>query len=152
MQNHLPDPLSRENYRWFLAMNTRWMDNDLYGHVNNVTYYSYFDTVANTFLIRECGLDIHDGGQVGYVVHSECSYKSALAFPQHLEGALRVNRIGNSSVQYGIAIFRAGSQTASAHGTFTHVFVGRESEKAAPIEGALREGLTRLLVGAGAAD
>ncbi len=150
MTNALPDPMSRENYRWYLAMNTRWMDNDLYGHINNVTYYSYFDTVANTYLIRECGLDIQGGERIGYVVHSECSYKSALAFPQHLEGALRVNRIGNSSVQYGIAIFKAGSQSASAHGTFTHVFVNRDSEKPCAIDGILREGLERLLVhGAG---
>ncbi|TGD74308.1 acyl-CoA thioesterase [Mangrovimicrobium sediminis] len=146
-ENSLPDPGLRENYRWYLALNTRWMDNDVYGHINNVTYYSYFDTVANTFLIRECGLDIHGGGSVGYVVHSECHYKSALAFPQHLEGGLRVNRIGTSSVQYGIAIFHAGSQQASAHGTFTHVFVDRDNERPTPIEGRLREGLERLRVG-----
>ncbi|MFV8819527.1 acyl-CoA thioesterase [Haliea sp. E17] len=146
MSHQLPDPRQRGNYRWYLALATRWMDNDIYGHVNNVTYYSYFDTVANSFLIRECGLDIHAGERIGFVVHSECNYVSALAFPQHLEGGLRVNRIGNSSVQYGIAIFRAGSQEASAHGTFTHVFVDRESNRPVPIDGVLREGLERLLV------
>ncbi len=144
----LPDPTQRDNYRWYLAMGTRWLDNDIYGHVNNVTYYSYFDTVANSYLIREGGLDIHDGDRIGYVVHSECHYSSSLAFPQHIEGALRVNRIGNSSVQYGIAIFRAGSQVASAHGTFTHVFVDRQTERPTAIEGQLRQALEHLLVGA----
>ncbi len=122
------------------------MDNDIYGHINNVIYYSYFDTVANTYLIRECGLDIHGGETVGYIVQSQCFYKSSLAFPDQLEGGLRVNRIGNSSVEYGIAIFKAGEATASAHGTFTHVFVDRKSERPSPIAGRLRAGLCSVQV------
>ncbi len=142
----LPDPEQRDNYRWFTTITTRWMDNDIYGHINNVNYYSYFDTVANSYLIQQCDLDIHGGDIIGYIVHSECFYKRALAFPDALEGGLRVNRIGNSSVQYGIAIFRAGEAQASAHGTFTHVFVNRDSERPVPIAGSLRDGLERVTV------
>lgn len=142
----LPDPENLDNYRWQLPISTRWMDNDIYGHVNNVNYYAYFDTVANSYLIAHCGLDIHGGSVIGYIVHSECHYKQALAFPQLLVGALRVNRIGNSSVQYGIAIFAEDQQRASAWGTFTHVFVDRQSERPVAIDGALRKGLEQLLV------
>lgn len=145
-ESNVPAPDNRENYRWFLPLTTRWMDNDIYGHINNVNYYSYFDTIANTYLIHSCGLDIHQGEVIGYIVHSECFYKSALAFPESLEGALRVNRIGNSSVQYGLAIFKQGAEEASAHGTFTHVFVDRNSERPVSISGRLREGLNELLV------
>lgn len=143
----LPDPAQRDNYRWTMPLTTRWMDNDIYGHINNVIYYAYFDTVANAYLINECGLDIHAGDEIGYIVHSQCHYKSGLAYPDQLDGALRVNRIGNSSVEYGIAIFKADSSTAAAHGTFTHVFVDRASERPRPLSATLRSGLTKLLVG-----
>ena len=136
----------REDYRWFLPITTRWMDNDVYGHVNNVVYYSWFDTIANTFLIREGGLDIDKGDTIGYIVHSECSYKSALAFPEPVEGGFRVNRLGNSSVQYGISLYKQGEDQASAWGTFTHVFVDRESERPAAISGRLRDALKSVLV------
>ncbi|MFT3930955.1 MAG: thioesterase family protein [Spongiibacteraceae bacterium] len=139
------DPELRESYRWFLPLTTRWMDNDIYGHINNVIYYAYFDTIANTYLIHECGLDIHRGDEIGYIVHSQCHYKSGLAYPDRLEGGLRVNRIGNSSVEYGIAVFKMGTTIAAAHGTFTHVFVDRTSERPRPLSPHLREGLTRLL-------
>lgn len=138
------DPQRRDSYRWFLPLTTRWQDNDVYGHINNVHYYAYFDTVANVYLIRECGLDIHAGEVIGYIVHSQCHYRSALAFPDAIEGGLRVNRIGTSSVEYGIAIFRDGDDKASAHGTFTHVFVERGSERPTPIAGQLRDGLERI--------
>lgn len=143
----LPDPMFRGNYPWAMPITTRWMDNDIYGHVNNVNYYSWFDTVANCYLIEHCGLDIRAGSVIGYIVHSECFYKQALAYPQRIEGGLRINRIGNSSVQYGLAIFAEGEKRASAHGTFTHVFVDRETERPVPIDGRLREGLEKLLVG-----
>lgn len=142
----LPDPTQRENYRWTLPLTTRWMDNDIYGHINNVIYYAYFDTVANAYLIDECGLDIHNGNEIGYIVHSQCHYKSGLAYPDRLDGALRVNRIGNSSVEYGIAILKADSSTAAAHGTFTHVFVDRISERPRPLSDSLRSGLTKILI------
>lgn len=141
----LPDPLLRESYRWFHAITTRWMDNDIYGHINNVHYYSYFDSVANNYLIQACGLDIHRGETIGYIVHSQCFYKSGLSFPDRIEGGFRVNRIGNSSVEYGIAIFKEGEPSASAHGTFTHVFVNRTNERPVPIAGDLRAGLSRVL-------
>ena len=135
----------RSHYRWFTPITTRWLDNDVYGHANNVNYYAWFDTTANRYLIEHCGLDIHRGQQIGYIVHSECFYKKAVAFPDQLEGALRVNRLGNSSVECGLAIFRQGEEAAAAHGRFTHVFVDRDSERPQAIEGELRRGLEQLL-------
>ena len=135
----------REQYRYFLPIQTRWMDNDLYGHVNNVTYYSYFDTVANHYLIQRGGLDIAAGEIVGVVVDSQCSYRSSLAYPEVIDAALRVDRLGNSSVQYGIAIFREGEDSAAAHGYFTHVFVERAANRAVSIPDSLRAALERLL-------
>jgi len=136
----------REDYRYFAPITTRWADNDIYGHVNNVTYYAYFDTVANAYLIEKGGLDIHAGQTIGFVVNSACNYFSPLAYPAKLEGGFRVNRIGNSSVEYGIAIFQENEMTASAAGTFTHVFVDRQSNKPVKIEGLLREALEAVLV------
>ena len=143
----MPDntPL-RSDYRWFLPITTRWMDNDVYGHVNNVQYYSWFDTIANSFLIEQGNLDIKNGATIGYIVHSECSYISAIAFPEAIEGGFRVNRLGRSSVEYGIAIFKQGHEQASAFGSFTHVFVDRESERPVAIAGAMREALNNVLV------
>lgn len=141
----IPDPMFRGNYPWSMPITTRWMDNDIYGHVNNVNYYSWFDSAANCYLIEHCGLDIHSGQVIGYIVHSECFYKQALAYPQIIEVGLRINRIGNSSVQYGLAIFAVDEKRASAHGTFTHVFVDRETERPVPIDGQLREGLEKIL-------
>ncbi len=135
------DPMQRANYRWFMPITTRWMDNDVYGHINNVHYYSYFDTVANTYLIREGGLDIHHSDDIGYIVHSQCSYITALAFPDAIQGGFRVNRLGNSSVEYGIGIFKEGANQAAAHGTFTHVFVNRSTERPVAISGRMLKAL-----------
>jgi acyl-CoA thioester hydrolase len=135
----------RGDYHYFTNITTRWHDNDLYGHVNNVTYYSYFDTVANTYLIERGGLDIHHGQTIGLVVNSGCSYHAAIAFPDQLEGGLRINRIGNSSVEYGIGIFKKGEQKAVAEGHFVHVFVDRETRKSTPIPDALRSALALIL-------
>lgn len=140
-----PNPLRRESYAWFMPITTRWMDNDVYGHINNVQYYSFFDTVANSYLIREGGLDIHASEVIGYIVHSQCHYRQGLAFPEEIEGGFRVNRLGNSSVEYGIGIFRAGESEAVAHGTFTHVFVERENERPVPITGPMRSALQRAM-------
>lgn len=137
--------LARSHYAWFTPITTRWMDNDIYGHINNVTYYSYFDTIANRFLIERGGLDIQNSDVIGYVVSSQCNYRSAIAFPQSIEGAFRVNRIGNSSVEYGLAIFVEGEDQASAHGSFTHVFVDRQSERPQPIPDAMRKALENAL-------
>lgn len=138
--------IGREHYYHFVDIPTRWMDNDVYGHVNNVTYYSYFDTTANLYLIHHCGLDPQRSEIVGFVVSSQCDYLSSLQFPMLLEGGLRVNRLGNSSVEYGIGVFAKGSQKASACGKFVHVFVDRTNNKSVPIPENYRYGLSKLLV------
>ena len=130
-----------------LAIQTRWKDNDVYGHVNNVEYYSFFDTVINAWLINEGGLDIARGEVIGLCVESHCEFKAALAFPETIEVGLRVGKLGNSSVRYELAIFRAGDDDVTAHGHFVHVFVERESRKPVPIPEPLRGALERLLVG-----
>jgi acyl-CoA thioester hydrolase len=122
------------------------MDNDMYGHVNNVVYYSYFDTVVNLYLIEKGGLDIHSAPVVGYVVCSGCNYISPVSYPEQLEVGLRVDRIGNSSVQYGIAIFKLGETAASAHGHFVHVFVDRAVNKPVSVPPDLRRVLEMILV------
>jgi acyl-CoA thioester hydrolase len=136
----------RDDYYYFSTITTRWMDNDIYGHVNNVTYYSYFDTVANQYLIEEGGLDIQTAEIVGFVVASNCNYLSPIAHPELLSIGFRVNKLGNSSVEYGIGIFCEGEQKAAAYGTFTHVFVNRASNKSAPIPTTIREALEAALI------
>jgi acyl-CoA thioester hydrolase len=138
---------SPERYRYFLPITTRWMDNDVYGHINNVTYYSYFDTVANHYLIEEGGLDIHGGPIIGLVVESKCTYRAPLAYPDRLRAGLRVDKLGNRSVTYGIAIFKEGEEEPAAHGYFVHVFVDRHSRKAVAMPERLREALARIAVG-----
>ena len=139
-----PQIPTRSDYKVFYPITTRWSDNDIYGHVNNVTYYSYFDTAANRYLIEEGGLDINDGTIVGYVVNSGCEYHAPITYPESIEAGVRVDRLGNSSVQYGIAIFREGEQQAAAHGHFVHVFVAREENRSVPIPRNLRAALERL--------
>lgn len=136
----------RDDYRHFQPITTRWHDNDAYGHVNNVTYYSFFDTAVNTYLIEQGGLDIHDGEVVGFVVSSACDYFASIAFPECIEVGLRVGKLGNSSVQYELAVFKAGEEEARAAGRFVHVFVDRASNQPLPIPGMLREAMQRLLV------
>ncbi|MBX7455000.1 acyl-CoA thioesterase [Mycolicibacterium sp. 3033] len=139
------DPVAG-NYRYFLTITTRWMDNDVYGHVNNVTYYSYFDTVANHFLITEGGLDIHHSPVIALVVESQCSYRAPVAYPDRLRAGLRVDKLGNRSVTYGVAIFTdTDTDTeAVAHGQFVHVFVDRQSRRAVPIPQPIRDALAGL--------
>jgi acyl-CoA thioester hydrolase len=136
----------RASYRYFTDITTRWLDNDIYGHVNNVVYYSYFDSVANKYLIEEGGLDIKNSQVVGFVVASNCQYKSPIAYPQVIEAGLRVNRLGNSSVEYGIGIFQQDSSVASAMGTFTHVFVDRSTDKPVAIPASIRSALEAVLI------
>ena len=136
----------RDDYRAFYPITTRWMDNDIYGHVNNVTYYAYFDSVANRYLIEKGGLDIHSAEIVGFVVNSGCEYFAPVAYPDALEGGLRVDRLGNSSVQYGIAIFREGEDEAVAAGHFIHVFVERASNQSVPIPAPIRDALQLISV------
>ena len=137
----IPD---RTSYRFFYSLTTRWADNDVYGHINNVVYYSYFDSVANRYLIEEGGLNIGSSEVVGYVVSSGCEYHSPISYPEEIEAGLRVDKLGNSSVNYGIAIFRKGEPFAVAHGYFVHVFVDRDEQKAAPIPDNLRSALDKI--------
>ena len=136
----------RAGYGFVHAIATRWMDNDVYGHVNNVVYYSYFDTVINYYLITHGGLDIHAGAQIGLCVESHCKYAAPLAFPGVVEAALRVDRVGRSSVRYGIGLFAEGSGAAAAEGWFVHVFVDRVSRRPSAIAAGLRGALEALLV------
>jgi acyl-CoA thioester hydrolase len=125
---------------------TRWMDNDIYGHVNNVVYYSYFDTVINTWLIREGGLDIHAGAQIGLCAESHCRFLGPLVFPETIQAGLRVARLGRSSVRYEIGLFAEGHDTPAAEGSFVHVFVDRATRTPTPINATLRAALARLQV------
>ena len=136
---------TRDDYRYFQPIQTRWMDNDVYGHVNNVVYYSYFDTVINRWLIDEGGLDIHGGTVIGLCVESRCAYLRALAFPDALEAGLCVAHLGRSSVRYEIAIFTTGDDAAAAQGEFVHVFVDRATRRPVDMPPRLRDALARLL-------
>lgn len=140
--------LGRASFRHFLPITTRWMDNDLYGHVNNVVYYAYFDTVVNRYLIERGVLDIHDGPVIGLVVESGCRYFAPLAFPQTVVAGLRVARLGNSSVRYEIALFADDSEQAAAHGYFVHVYVDRETRRPVSLPASLRAALETLVEGA----
>ncbi len=134
----------RRDYQHFQPITTRWHDNDIYGHVNNVVYYGFFDTAVNNYLIRHGGLDIQSGEIVGFVVSSACDYFASIAYPDVIEVGLRVAKLGNSSVQYELAIFREGEQEASAAGRFVHVFVDRASNRPTPIPPRLRAALEAL--------
>ena len=133
--------MDRSSYAHFLAISTRWKDNDVYGHVNNVEYYSFFDTVINEFLIRVGGLDIHRGDVIGLCVESQCTFKQSLAFPESVDAGLRVSKLGNSSVHYEIGLFRAGFDEPAATGRFVHVFVDRENRRPAALPSQLRSAL-----------
>ena len=138
--------ISRNDYKIFYPITTRWMDNDVYGHVNNVVYYSYFDTVVNQYLIEEAGLDINNAPIVGFAVHSNCNYLSSISYPEAIEAGLRVVKLGNSSVTYGVGIFKKGVDLACANGEFVHVFVEREVNKSVPIPIAIRAALKRIQI------
>lgn len=135
----------RSGYRFFLSIPTRWMDNDIYGHVNNVVYYSYFDTVVNEHLIRAAGLDIRHGVAMGVVVETSCRYHKPLSFPEVLDAGMRVTKLGNSSVRYEIALFRTGDDEPAATGHFVHVWVDRTSRRPTPLPPEVRAALTALL-------
>jgi acyl-CoA thioester hydrolase len=135
----------RSEYPHRLAIPTRWKDNDVYGHVNNVEYYSYFDTVINTWLIREGGLDIHAGGVIGVCAESHCTFHGPLAFPETVDAGLRVGKLGRSSVRYEIGLFAEEREEAAATGWFVHVFVDRETRRpVGELPEQLRGALERL--------
>lgn len=131
-------------YPYVVPITTRWMDNDVYGHINNVAYYSFFDTAANRFLI-EHGLDIATSPVIGLVVESKCEYHAPLAYPEPLRAGVRVDRLGNRAVTYGIAIFSERDAMAAAHGHFVHVFVDRRSRTPVAIPPPLRAALERIV-------
>ena len=134
----------RAAFPHFCQIATRWMDNDVYGHVNNVVYYSYFDTAVNQFLIERGVLDIHHGEVVGFVVDSGCSYFRPIAFPDVVHVGIRVARLGNSSVRYNIAIYRNDDSAPAAVGHFVHVYVERSTNQSVPIPAPVRSVLEKL--------
>lgn len=142
---------ARQAYPHFQTITTRWKDNDIYGHVNNVEYYSYFDTVINTWLIRQGGLDIQGGEAIGVCAESHCRFLDSLAFPDSVDAGLRVAKLGRSSVRYEIGLFREGADAPAAEGWFVHVFVDRAERRPQAIAGTLRTALERLLVNGEAA-
>ncbi len=142
-------PEVRERYRHFLNIPTRWMDKDVYGHVNNVVYYSYFDTVVNEYLIRSGVLDIEKSPVIGLVVETQCRYFAPITFPDTVHAGLRVARLGRSSVRYEIGLFKNDEVSAAAQGHFVHVYVERESRKATALPQEMRAALEGLLVGGG---
>jgi acyl-CoA thioester hydrolase len=136
---------ARADYPHVLSIPTRWKDNDVYGHVNNVEYYSYFDTVINTWLIREGGLDIHAGEVIGLCAESHCTFQGPLAFPETVDAGLRVGKLGRSSVRYEIGLFGEGSEDPAAEGWFVHVFVDRATRRSVEMPERLRGALERLV-------
>jgi acyl-CoA thioester hydrolase len=131
------------DYKFTTPLTTRWADNDVYGHINNVTYYAYFDSIANLYLIQHGGLDIH-GPVIGLVVASSCQFKAPLEYPDELIGGMRVAKLGNSSVTYELGIAKRRTAVVAAEGTFTHVFVDRTTRRPTPIPDPLREALAKL--------
>jgi acyl-CoA thioester hydrolase len=134
----------RADFPHRLVIPTRWHDNDVYGHVNNVDYYAFFDTVINAWLVREGGLDIHEGAVIGLCAESHCKFHAAITFPEAVEAGLRVGHLTRSSARYEIGLFREGVETPAATGWFVHVFVDRESRRPADIPDRLRGSLERL--------
>lgn len=145
MTSARPEPAPREAFAWFYGLDTRWADNDIYGHINNVAYYSYFDTVVNRYLIEEGGLRPLEDSVVGYVVNSGCDYFAPIAHPAELDFGLRVTRLGTKSVAWEIGVFMSGEARSRVTGRFTHAFVDRRSNAAVAIPEPLRSAIERLL-------
>jgi acyl-CoA thioester hydrolase len=139
-----PQPEGREGYKAFRTIPTRWMDNDAYGHVNNVVYYSWFDTVVNAHLIEQGVLDIHRGETIGLVVETQCNYFAPVEFPQVVEAGLRVARLGHSSVRYEVGLFLQGEALTVAKGHFIHVYVDRATRRPAAVPAPLKKVLEAL--------
>jgi acyl-CoA thioester hydrolase len=137
-------PRDRDHYHCFSSITTRWMDNDVYGHVNNVVYYSFFDSVVNRYLIEAGALDIHHGSAIGLVVETHCNYFAPLEFPQRVEAGLRVAHLGRSSVRYEVGLFAEGQALSAAAGHFVHVYVDRATRRPLPLPPALLSALQPL--------
>ncbi len=139
-----PAPENRTAFRHFQSIPTRWMDNDVYGHVNNVVYYSYFDTVVNQYLIEQRVLNIVTSNVIGLVVETQCHYFASITFPDVVHAGLRVAKLGNSSVRYEIGLFRNEERDASAQGYFIHVYVDRATRRATSLPADMRAALERI--------
>jgi acyl-CoA thioester hydrolase len=136
----------RSDYKHFHAITTRWMDNDAYGHVNNVVYYSWFDTVVNQFLIVNDALDIEHSPVIGLVIETQCNYFASVAFPDRVEAGVCVTKLGKSSVRYEVGIFLEGAESASAQGHFVHVYVDRATRKPSAIPDKMRHLLQSIQI------
>jgi acyl-CoA thioester hydrolase len=134
-----PQPAARSAYKRFVPISTRWSDNDVYGHVNNVVYYSWFDTAVNSLLIEAGVIHIERGGVIGLVVKTQCDYFASLAFPQTVSAGVRVAHVGASSVRYEVGIFANGQDMSAASGSFVHVYVDRVTRRPMPLPAPLRE-------------
>ncbi|AQG99237.1 thioesterase [Burkholderia sp. KK1] len=139
-----PTPTTRADYAHFLSISTRWSDNDVYGHINNVVYYSYFDTVVNEYLLRAGVLDFSEGETIGLVVETRCNFFAPVVFPEPIEAGLRVEKLGNTSVRYEVGIFTQGSDEAAAQGHFVHVYVDRVTRRPVPLPAPLVAALRPL--------
>jgi acyl-CoA thioester hydrolase len=144
-----PDRLARDRFRLFRPIATRWMDNDVYGHVNNAQYYAYFDTAVNGWLVEQGLLDLTASAVVGLVVETGCTYFESVAFPDRLEAGIAVTRLGRSSVRYAIGIFREGAARAAAQGHFVHVYVERASQRPVEVPEPVRRALEPITIAAG---
>jgi acyl-CoA thioester hydrolase len=143
-------PAMRDAFRHFTVLDTRWMDNDAYGHVNNVVYYSFFDTAVNRWLIAQGVLDIADSAAIGLVIETGCRYFNPMTFPDIVYAGIRVEHIGNSSVRYGVGLFRNDDAAAAAVGHFVHVYVDRGTRLPTPIPANVRAALDGLVLDASA--
>ena len=141
-QSTRPQAESRSAFKVFRRIDTRWMDNDVYGHVNNVVYYSWFDTAVNAHLIEQGALDIHNGETIGLVIETQCNYFAPLAFPQIVEAGIRVSKMGSSSVRYEVGLFAQGEALCAARGHFVHVYVDKKNRR--PVQG-LPQNLKKVL-------
>jgi acyl-CoA thioester hydrolase len=136
----------KNDFVFYYPITTRWMDNDMFGHVNNVNYYSYFDTAVNQFLIEQADFVPQTSQQIGFIVSSSCRFISPVSYPEKLEAALRVDRVGNSSVDYCVAVFKQNQTTACAVGLLTHVFVDRDSQRPTPLDDNKRSAMLSAML------
>jgi acyl-CoA thioester hydrolase len=141
-----PRPLEKSGFPHLLTITTRWSDNDAYGHLNNVVYYAFFDTVVNAYLIEKGVLEIGKSPVIGLVVETGCHYFSSIAYPDVVQAGLRVTRLGGSSVRYEVAVFRGDETASAAHGHFVHVYVDAQTRRPVPLPAPLRTALQPLLM------
>jgi acyl-CoA thioester hydrolase len=142
---HREKPLARSAYKAFFDLPTRWLDNDIYGHVNNINYYSFFDTAIAHYLMQEGGLDPWKSEVIGFCVESGCRFRKAIKFPEMITAGLRVTKLGRSSARYQIGLFRGDDEETAADGYFVHVFVDRASEKPCPLPERIRKALSKIV-------